>query len=341
MRSAMPVWVARQKCPHLKVLPVPRTIEDFSHKVRDILEEMCPVVEPASVDEFFLDFTGCDLIYPRNIDIADRIMRRLEVDPGLPATIGIGTNKLIAKIASDLGKPRGILEVFPGAEGRFLAPLDPKHIPGVGPKMQESLKAMGLKNIRDILSFPIETWQAAFGRSGVCLHDHAQGVSHTPVVASSGRGHQKGISRDETLAEDSSSKQVLLAVLSRLVESAAYDLRASHLTCGGITVKIRYSDFSTTGRSARLARTDRDRPLFAAAENLFHKVFTRRLKVRLVGVHLDDLQPGGVTLDLLEACTPPSRRGLPQVIDQIRSRYGFRSLLRCRSVRKGETRRRA
>ncbi len=332
VRSAMPTWMARQKCPHLHLLPVPRTVEAFSARVRERLELLCPVVEQVSVDEFYLDYTGCDRLFPVNLEVADRLTRAIADDPGLPTTIGVGTNKLISKVASDLGKPRGVLEVFPGSERAFLSPLPVKHIPGVGPRLQETLAAMGVTRVGEIVQVPVEAWQAAFGRTGETLFLRALGECGTPVVPPAQRAHRKGVSRETTLGQDTTSRDLLRALLSKLTEDAALELRTAGLTCGGIAVKLRYADFSTCTRAARVTRTNHDGPLFRVAAGLFERLFTRRLKVRLIGVRLDDIQPGAPTPDLWDTLTPDVRRRLPAVVDEIRARFGWKAILRARSL---------
>ncbi|NLI76760.1 MAG: DNA polymerase IV [Candidatus Riflebacteria bacterium] len=336
VRSAMPSWIARQKCPGLHLLPVPRTIEEFSRRVRERIERLCPVVEQASVDEFYLDFTGCDRIYPANLGVADRLTQAIAADPALPVTIGIGTNKLVSKIASDLGKPRGILEILPGAERVFLAPLPVKHIPGVGPRLQEVLAAMGVTRVGDIPQLPVEAWQAAFGKTGESLFHHALGESGSAVVPPEHRAHRQGVSHETTLGQDTTSRDLLLGLLSKLTEEAALTLRESRQTCGGVAVKLRYADFTTAQRSARVARTNLDGPLYQVAVRLFERLFTRRLKVRLIGVRLDDVQPGAPTPDLWDALQPEFRRRLPAVVDEIRDRFGWKAVLRARSLARGD-----
>ena len=332
IRAGQPVWQAKQACPGLVLVKVPGDVEECSRQVKRWLEKFCPVVEAASIDEFYLDFTGCDRLYPRNLEIADRLWRQISLDPALPTTIGIGTNKLIAKIASDLGKPRGILEVLPGAEARFLAPLPVGHLPGVGPHLRSVLGSMGLERVGEILQVPVEAWQAALGRTGEHLFHRAQGLCESPVVPSDGIDRRRQISRETTLAEDTSALDLLQRLLSRLLEEAADDLRRSHLTCGGLAVKLRYADFSTVTRSSRIERTNLDDELFRVGARLLAALFTRRLKVRLVGVRLHDLQPGGITPTLWEILDTDGRRPLPDLVDRIRARFGIHALHRARSL---------
>lgn len=331
--SAMPVWLARSKCPELVLLPVPDNISELSQAVRQRLDEFCPVVEQASVDEFYLDFTGCDRLYPTNLDIADRIIAAVRQQPGLPSTIGIGTNKLVCKIASNLGKPAGVLEILPGSEGAFLSHLPVGEIPGVGSQMQRLLNSMGVYYVSDILTMPIEAWRAAFGLTGEYIFHAARGICETKVIPPEDKPQRKGISRDITLNEDTSSRLLLANHLSYLVESAVYRLQNERLTCGNVMVKLRYADFVTRTASRALARTNDDREIYAVAGALLQQLFQRRVGVRLIGVHLGALQPGGVTPDLFDILQPEHKRQLPEVLKIIRARYGFGAILRSRSLR--------
>lgn len=332
VRSGMAMYQARCRCQDLQVLPVPAGISDFSHQVRDCLRLLCPVVETASVDEFYLDFTGCDRIYKTNLEIADRVCRTLALNPALPSTIGFGTNKLVAKIASDLAKPRGALEVLPGCEASFLAPLALKKIPGIGPVTEERLKMMGLSRVGDIAALSLDLWTRTFGKMGESLYWHALGVSDSPVVPDDKKHHQKQLSRERTLARSTDSADALLALLSRLAEDAVYEMRSMGLTCAGISVKLRYDDFVTQSRSHKINRTNDDSEIFAGARSLFHSFFQRLKSVRLIGLSLDQLQSGGVTCDLWHYQEAEELRTLIEVVDSVRDRFGARSILRARSL---------
>jgi DNA polymerase-4 len=332
IKAGMPSWQAQQRCPQLHILPVPPIVGEVSDLVGERLRRWCPLVDTASIDEFFLDFTGCDRVYPVNLTLAENICRDVYETLQLPATIGFGTNRLIAKVASDLAKPRGILEIIPGAEGAFLAPLPLKRIPGIGPKTEELLQSLGLTRVGDISQVAPETWQVVLGRHGDSLYRHSLGLCETPVIADQQKMHQKRLSREKTLGESSISVERLHGILSRLTERAVYDLRRAGLTCGGVTVRLRYDDFVTVSRSRRLIRTNMDQDVFAVAATLLRDLFTRRLKVRLVGVALDHLMSGGMTADFWSLWSSEDRRRFPEVVDEIRSRFGFKAILRARSL---------
>lgn len=330
--SAMPVWLARNRCPDLKLLPVPDNIGILSNQVFELLQVYCPIVEQASVDEFYLDFTGCDLIYRHNLDLAEKITAAISEKSGLPSTIGFATNKLVAKIASNLGKPRGILEIIPGAESNFLSHLPIKEIPGIGKKFEPALQGMGVYYVSDILLLPIEAWRAAFGRTGEYIFNAARGLCENKVIPSEKKPMRKGISRDTTLPEDTTSRAVLLSYLSRLTEKAVYQLQQENLTCACLTIKIKYSDFVCKTRSLTIPRTNNESDIFAAAVRLFSLLFQRRVKIRMLGVLLGSIQSGGTTPDLWDILQPECKRNLPDVIKIIRAKFGFDSLLRSRSI---------
>jgi DNA polymerase-4 len=332
----MSVWIARRRCPDLIMLPVPPTISNLSNQVKNLLQDFCPVVEPASVDEFYLDFTGCDRIYRNNLDIAEKIVLEIENKTGLPATMGIGTNKLVAKIASNLGKPSGILEILPGSQEAFLAPLPIKEIPGIGKKMEPILNSMEVFYVKDILALPKDAWRAAFGKTGEKIFDSARGVSENRVIAPQDKAIRKSISRDTTLGEDCSSRFMLLQHLSRQNEKAVYQMKQEALTCGTVTVKLRYSDFETKTKARTIPRTNDECEIFRIASNLFAELYSRRVKIRLIGVSLGSLQPGTSTPDLWDSIKPQYIRELPEVIKIIRAKYGFYSIIRTRSITRGK-----
>ncbi len=332
VRSAMPTWQAMSRCPGLIILPVPDNISYLSKRVHSRLQQFCPVVEQASVDEFYLDFTGCDRIYPTNFAIGDHIVKEIHKDPGLPSTIGFGSNKLVCKIASNIGKPSGMLEIIPGCEILFLSHLPVNEIPGIGRKMQPLLNEMAVYNISDVLQLPLEAWKTAFGRTGEFIFRAAQGISDEAVIPAENKPMRKGISRDTTLSEDTTSRSVLSRHLSYLVEKAVYQLQSEKLTCGSVTLKIRYSDFVTTTRTAKISRTNDDREIYNAAVRLMLQLFQRRVRIRLIGISLGSLQPGCATPDLFESIQSENKRHLPEILKLIRAKYGFNSILRSRSA---------
>lgn len=332
IKAGTPLWIAHQKCPNLTWLPTPGNIIALSNAVHNRLKEFCPVVEPASIDEFYLDFTGCDRIYPTNLAIAERIVKEIARDPGLPTTIGFGTNKLIGKIASSLGKPKGILEILPGEEQAFVSHLPLDEIPGIGRKTVPLLNSMGVYEVKDILRIPLNAWQATLGKPGEYIFNCAHGIGDIKVVAVEDKPVRKSISHCITLPENTDSRALLMSYLSLLVEKTVYRLRAEQLTCGCVSVRLRFANFASDGHSIKINRTNDDRAIYQTAIALFNRIFKTGIKIRLVGVHLGALQSGAFTPDLFDSLLPEYRRDLPDLLQIIRARYGFSSIVRSRST---------
>lgn len=332
IKAGVPLWIARQKCPDLIWLPTPANITELSNAVHERLKEFCPLVEPASIDEFYLDFTGCDRIYPHNLAIAERIVKEIARDPGLPTTIGFGTNKLMSKIASSLGKPAGILEIVPGEERAFVSHLPLDEIPGIGRKTLPLLNSMGVYEVPDILRIPLEAWRAAMGKIGEYIFNCAQGTGETKVIPADKKPVRKSISHSVTLPENTASRALLMNYLSHLVEKTVYRLRSEHLTCGCVSVRLRFANFASDGHALKINRTNDDRDIYQTVITLFNRTLKPGIKVRLVGVHLSSLQPGAFTPDLFDSLMPEYRRGLNNVLQVIRAKYGFTSILRSRSA---------
>jgi DNA polymerase-4 len=330
--SAMPIYMAKNRCPDIKILPIPENISQLSNSIRKLLTELCPVVEQASVDEFYLDFTGCDRIYPHNLSIANKIVDTIRQNSGLPSTIGFGTSKIIAKIASNLGKPKGILDVLPGHESSFLADIPVKQIPGIGEKLESILHSMGVCITRDILLIPREAWKAAFGKTGDFIFNTARGICSGEVIPDEKKPLRKGISCDTTLEENSCSRLFLVSRLSQLVEKAVYRLNNENLSCGRIGVKIKYSDFVTRTTQASINRTNLETDIFPITVKLFNRLFNRRVAIRMIGVQLGAIQTGGITPSLWNSILPEYKKNLPEVIKIIRAKFGFSAILRSRSL---------
>ncbi|MBF0409063.1 MAG: DNA polymerase IV [Candidatus Riflebacteria bacterium] len=334
IKSALPVWQCKKLCPSVKLVEVPSEISEYSDAVRRRLNELCPVVETASIDEFFLDFTGCEKIYPLNMDLADKIIKSLSDNPGLPCSVGIGPNKLIAKIASDVAKPSGVIYVFPGSEASFLASLPVKSIPGVGPCFTQKLSDMGIFLVKDVLQLPLHVWRSVFGKRGENLYEQALGLCWSNVLDDSLAAQQKQVSRETTLAEDTTSIEILRTSLSKLVEDAVYDLRRKKLVSGSVCVKIRYSDFSSVSKSISISRTDREDRIFPVALKLFESLYKKRMKIRLVGVKLAEISSDGAVYTLNDFLESYSSEKVADAVDRIRQKYGRNSVSRCRSIMK-------
>jgi DNA polymerase-4 len=324
VHSAMPSRRARELCPEAVFLPGHHHLYgDYHRRVRAVLERYAPVVEAASIDEFYLDFSGCRLLYGAIFPLLRWIRDRIAGDLGLPSSAGLAANKLLAKIASGLAKPAGVLWVPPRAEADFLAPLPARTLPGVGPATERELSGLGIRRVGHLASFPERVLEGALGKWGAALARRARGISESPV---SEEGERKSVGHEVTFTEDSADPEVLEAVLCRLVERAAYRLRAAGLRAGGLTLKVRYSDFRTVTRSRKVPSTDRDGDLFRAARELLAGAVSRRVRVRLLGVSLDRLGGTAEQLGLFSPERERKRGRLFPAVDRLREKFGFEAV---------------
>jgi DNA polymerase IV len=332
VHSAMPIAKAKRLCPHAIFLSGShRHYSEYSAKVFAILRRYSPLVEPMSLDEAFVDLTGCERLHGPVMKSAEKIRNAIRDELGLNASIGIASNKLLAKIASAYCKPNGMLWIAPGMEQRFLAPLPIQRIPGIGPKGGNELRRMGIKSVGDLSRLPLELLEEAYGKWGASLYRKARGISESPVIGES--EDSRSISRETTLQEDSVDLVFLESTLSYLTEKAAGQLREEKLFARTVTLKLRYSDFKTVTRSKTLdLPTAEDHLLFKTGVGLFRKLFTRRVRVRLVGIAFTSLTATPHRQeDLFDNKGGRCWDDLYQGIDRIRHKYGFKSLLRARS----------
>jgi len=324
VRSAMPLARAQRLCPDA-VFVVSRhgRYLEFSREVQNILRTYAPAVERASVDEFYLEMTGCERLYGNLFAAAAGIKGCIRERLGLPSSIGLGTNKLIAKIATNLCKPDGLLWVFPGEEASLLAPLPVSHLPGIGPKTRDRLRELGIGTIGDLSRLPPALLSAVFGAWGHQMSERARGSCLRPVVESC---EPKSISREITFDTDTVDPRILEATLCRLVERAGYALRRQEMTAGTVGMKLRYADFQTVSRSRTIPASDDDVTIFRTARALLEKAFTRRVRIRLLGVKLSGLtgrDPQGALFDRSERIR---RARLLRSADLVREKFGADAL---------------
>jgi DNA polymerase-4 len=324
IRSAMPLAQAKKLCSHAVFIVARHArYQEFSEKVLNMLKRYAPVVEAASVDEFYLDMTGCDRLYGNIFAVATQIKADLRKKLGLPASIGLGSNKLIAKIAAALGKPEGLLWVFPGEEASILAPLPVAYIPGIGHHTQSRLQELGIRTIGELAQFPQPLLLTAFGKHGRQMNKRARGLCSSPVTE---HREPKSLSREVTFNTDTIDPRTLEMALCRLAEGVGYRIRRLGMAAGTVTIKLRYSDFQTISRSQTVPPTDDDVEIFQTARALFKKAFSRRVRIRLLGVKLSNLlakNPQGALF------VPPEEIKKEQLhlsTDSIRKRFGMEAL---------------
>lgn len=327
IHSAMPMKKAMQLCPHAIITNVSRSdYSRYSRWVTEIIEAKAPLFEKASIDEFYLDLTGMDKYYEPyqwTIDLRQEIIDKT----GLPISFALASNKMVAKIATNEAKPNGIMQVLPGFEKAFLAPLTVNKIPGVGEHTYQSLLALGLKTIDDISRYDKKELENQFGKYGAELWHKSQGEHHSEVVSF----HEaKSISTENTFEENSADIEFLMSELVRMIEKVAYELRQDEKLAGCIAVKIRYGDFSTFSKQATIDYTFRDDEFIPIAKDLFHKLHRQGTPVRLLGVRLSDLTNHAVQASLFDDAAKKS--DLYKAIDDVKNKFGKTSLKKARTL---------
>ena len=308
VHSAMPGFQAKRLCPQGIFLPNRRRVySEFSDKVFAILEQYSPEVHAVSIDEGIVDLTGTEKLFGPPLKTADQIIKRVKTELGLPASGGLSTRRVIAKIAATLAKPNGLIFVPMGAEESFLFPLDVKMIPGVGSKTHKTLLQRGIRTIGDMLT-----------RQGLAARylDLREGADRE-------RHHDHSIGNETTLEEPLKDKEAMQEVLWKLIEEVGGRLRREKLYARCLTLKIRYTNFETLTRSRTLsAPTCFDREIFEVVNDLLAQNVARGRAVRLLGVSASALQSSGWQEPLFTNQRRKSLEKLYQGIDQLRQKYG-------------------
>jgi DNA polymerase-4 len=325
LHSGMPLITASRLCPQaIFVEGNYLKYREVSKKFMAILSGFSPFIEPGGLDEAFLDVTGFESLHGSIFQMATSIKNRITKELGLNASIGIAACKIVAKVASDESKPDGLLEIPPGQEASFFEPMPIRKLPGIGPKTETVLKKMGISTLGELACAPEEVLKSRFGVYGKMLHCHARGEDTRSVSA---RGEAGSISREVTFSKDTNDKALMSAELRYLSEKVGADLRNHRIQAKCITIKLRYSDFTTITRSLTLARgTDSDQIIFENGDNLMRKELgSGRRAIRLIGICASGLNEPGNQLALLDS-SGQRLEILNRVVDRIRLKYGFSSI---------------
>lgn len=327
VRSAMPMARALKLCPNLIIIPARHTAyAEASERVMARLRALTPLVEQISIDEAFLDVT--DLPEPGEA-LARRLQAEIRDELGLPCSLGVATNKLVAKIATEVGKaaarmgsyPNAITLVPPGEAAAFLSPLPVEMLWGVGPKTTARLAALGMRTIGEVARWPPADLARRFGKMGREFAQRARGMDDRPVETVRAA---KSISQETTFVRDVSQGEALRRTLRELSEGVGRQLRREQLTGATVRLKLRWADFTTLTRQMRLSQpTDRDDVIHVAASQLFDKVWRVGRPVRLLGVGVADLgpPPRDEQLSLWNDGSEKQRR-LQSAMDALRERFG-------------------
>ncbi|MBL7789694.1 MAG: DNA polymerase IV [Chitinophagales bacterium] len=317
IHSGMSMKLARQLCPEAMIVRGDHEqYSYYSNIITDIIRERVPLYEKTSIDEFYIDLTGMDRFFGC-FKYATELRSTIMKETALPISLAMSCNKTVAKIGTGQAKPNGQLEIAVGNEKEFLAPLSIRKIPMVGEKTYSLLRNMGIEKIKTIQEMPLEIMQRVLGENGAAIWRKANGIDHSPLVPYS---ENKSISTETTFDKDTIDVHYLQQVLTNMTESLAYQLRSKKKLTACVTIKIRYSDFNTYTMQCKVPYTAMDHVLIDKVKTLFHKLFQKRLLIRLIGIRFSHLVQGSYQFDLFDDMT--EKVMLYSAMDKLRDRFG-------------------
>ncbi len=317
IHSGMSMKLARQLCPEAMIVRGDHEqYSYYSNIITDIIRERVPLYEKTSIDEFYIDLTGMDRFFGC-FKYATELRSTIMKETALPISLAMSSNKTVAKIGTGQAKPNGQLEIAVGNEKEFLAPLSIRKIPMVGEKTYSLLRNMGIEKIKTIQEMPLELMQRVLGENGAVIWRKANGIDHSPLVPYS---ENKSISTETTFDKDTIDVNYLQQVLINMTESLAYQLRTKKRLTACVTIKIRYSDFNTYTMQCKIPYTAMDHLLIDKVKALFHKLFQKRLLIRLIGIRFSHLVQGSYQFDLFDDMT--EKVMLYSAMDKLRDRFG-------------------
>jgi DNA polymerase-4 len=331
VHSAQAISQAWRMCPQgIYVQPDTDKYARASDRVMGVLLDFSDLVEQVSIDEAFLDVTGSLRLFGDGVSIARKIKDRIRSEQGLTASVGVAANKYVAKVASDLEKPDGLVVVEPGREAEFLAPLPVSRLWGVGEKTAALLKDVGLQRIGQIAALERKYLVDRFGKSGEHLWELSRGMDDRAVVPEEG---YKSIGHETTFERDTEDERLLHDTLLWLTEKVAQRLRAHHTRARTIAIKFREEDFTTFTRRRTLpVAIDTSEKIFPQAWNLMRPLMRRGVAVRLIGVYGSNLESEETgQLSLFDRPEQRDRR-LATAVDDITRRYGDSAITRATLV---------
>ncbi|MCF6269129.1 MAG: DNA polymerase IV [Melioribacteraceae bacterium] len=323
LHSAMPIKQAYKLCPNgIYLRGTMGEYSRYSKEVKKLLEKYAPIIQQASIDEFYMDFTGTQNIYGSMFAFGKKMQAEINSELNLPCSIGIGSNKTIAKICSDYAKPMGVTYIMPGMEKAFLAPMPVEVIPGVGKVMLESLHSKGFYRIKDITKVSDEYFALAFGKAGIALWDKANGNGSTDFTVDRKR---LSISKERTYGKDEVNQERIEKTLFDLTGKVCQKLRDKNWESATVSIKLRYSDFVTITRAKTIRATNDDKIIFETALKLFRTAYNRRVAVRLIGIHLTKFSEFNEQ-EILFDKENLDRKNMLKAVTSIRGKFGFDSI---------------
>ncbi|MBJ7427635.1 MAG: DNA polymerase IV [Bacteroidia bacterium] len=317
IHSAMPMKQARQLCPDaILVRGDSSQYSYYSNMVTEIIAGDVPLYEKSSIDEFYIDLTGMDKFFGC-YKLVTELRQKITRETNLPISFALSSNKTVSKVGTGEAKPNGQKEIPLGTEKTFLAPLSVKKIPMVGDKTYQVLRDMGIMYINTLQQMPMVLLQQVLGENGGVIWKKANGIDNSLVVPYTER---KSISTEQTFDKDTIDVKALKGLLIGMTEKLAFQLRSEQKLTACVTVKIRYSDFNTYTMQARIPYTSLDHILIEKVNDLFEKLYQKRMLIRLIGVRFSHLVQGGHQYNLFEQTLQQIQ--LYQAMDKIRKRYG-------------------
>ncbi|MBX2971488.1 MAG: DNA polymerase IV [Flavobacteriales bacterium] len=323
VRSAMPMRTAKQLCPDaIIVRGNSGAYMEMSDVVTELIRARVPLFEKTSVDEFYVDLTGTEKFFGAE-KLARDVRAAILRETHLPNSFGLSANKTVSKVATDDAKPNGTKQIAHGTEKPYLAPKPIEAIPGVGGKTAHLLRSMGVARIATMQEMPMELLERLLGAHGPVLWRKANGIDPSPVVPWHER---KSIGTERTFATDTLDLVKVRGMLTAMAESLAFQLRRGRRLTGCVNVRVRYADMETHDRQQRIPYTACDHLLLPLVHDLFHKLYDRRQRIRLIGVRFSNLVGGGHQMDAFTDTEEAMR--LYQAMDKIRQRFGDRTVMR-------------
>ncbi len=325
VHSAMPLRTAARLCPQAVFLDNRHDLyAQWSDRVVAILAKYSPVVELASIDEAYVNLRGTERLHGPALAASHKLLKQITATTGLPCSGGLGSTRLVAKVASEQAKPRGLVWVPVGSEEIFLAPLSVRRIPGIGKVTEAALNQLGIATVAQLQTQSLSRLESEFGRWGTALYRKARGADSFEFLFDA---EPKSISHNQTFGEDTNDRAQLESTLSYLCQKATKRLRDAALHARTITLTLRFADFKTITRSHTLAEpSDLDAVILKGLRLLFASAWDGERPLRLIGAALSSFSSGSSQLDLLDPGRREKLEVLARAADDLRDRFGFTKL---------------
>jgi DNA polymerase IV len=325
VHSAMPLRTAAKLCPQGIFLESHHELYgEWSDRVAAILAKYSPVVEMASIDEAYLDLAGTERLHGPPLSAANKLLREITATTKLPCSGGLGASRLVAKVASEQAKPRGLVWIPAGSEAAFLAPLATRRIPGIGKVTESALKTFGVETVAHLQAFSQERLEELFGKWGTALYRKARGIDSYEFFVDA---EAKSLSHNRTFGADTNDPETLHSTLSYLCQKVSKRVRDAGLYARTVTLTVRFANFRTITRSHTLAEpSDLDSVFLKTVLDLFSHAWSGKAMLRLVGVALTGFSAGSGQLDLLDPGRREKLERLARTTDRLRDKFGFSKL---------------